>query len=110
MDVNQKISLALLAGRLVTVFIMAMVIRKQHRVLRANNYPELRPLRIRLLIGSYIAMAGNIIPVMIDTMGLFGKGSFALLLAYVFSNNFTAILTAYLVWFNIRLSEKIKLH
>lgn len=109
MTANQKISLALLIGRLITVFIMAHVIRKQHGVLKAKNYPELNTLRKTLLLGSIIILLGNTVPIIIDVMGVLGKGSFSLLLAYVFSNNIIAIFSAYMLWYNISLSEKIKL-
>jgi hypothetical protein len=106
MNANQKISLALLIGRLVTVYFMLLVVGKQYRVLKARNYPELKRLRTTLLTGSSIILAGNIIPIIIDTLGIFGAGSFALLLAYVFSNNLTAMLAAYMMWYSIRISEK----
>jgi hypothetical protein len=106
MNTNQKISLALLIGRLVSVSFMALVVSKQYKVLRAKNYPELKRLRTTLLVGSCIILAGNIIPIVIDTLGIFGMGSFALLLAYVFSNNLTAMLAAYMMWYSIRISEK----
>lgn len=109
MNTNQKISLALLVGRLITVIIMFMVARKQYQVLKVQNYPELTRLRRTLFLGSLIVLAGNILPVVIDVMGVFNRGSFGLLLAYVFSNNFTALLGAYLLWYNINLAERIKL-
>ena len=108
MTANQKISLVLLLGRILTVYLMSLVIRKQSRFLKARSHPELYQLRRRLLLGSIVVLAGNVVPIVIDTMGVFNKGSFGLLLAYVFSNNLTAIISAYLLWSTIRLSEKLK--
>lgn len=108
LDTNQKLSILLLIGRVITFIVMIGVTRKQYRVLKARNYPELRALRHTLLAGSLVVLAGNILPIVIDVMGVFRKGSFLLLLAYVFSNNITAMLSAFLLWYNLRLSEKIR--
>lgn len=109
MTTNQYISISLLIGRLVTIYIMVLVIRKQRRALKSTKYPELRDLRKTLLVGSVILLLANFVPVLIDTLGLFNKGSFGLLLAYVFSNNLTAIFAAYMLWYNLRLAERIKI-
>lgn len=109
MTANQYISIALLLGRGVVLYFMIKVIRKQHRVLKAKNYPELNELRQRNLVFSVIILLGNVVPILIDTLGIFGKGSFGLLLAYVFSNNITAMLSAYMLWSNLVLAEKIKI-
>lgn len=108
MTTNQKISVVLLIGRLVTVMIMSFVIRKQWRALKSRKYPELRSLRQVLLIGSLVVSMGNILPIIIDVYGIFGKGSFGLLLAYVFSNNITAILAAVVTFYSLSLAERIK--
>lgn len=109
MTVNQYIALGLLLGRIVTVILTAMVIRKQYRVLKTKKYPELKMLRRNLMLGTIILLIGNFIPIVIDTLGIFNRGSFSLLLAYVFSNNITAILASFMLWYNIRLSERTKL-
>lgn len=106
MTANQYIAIVLLVGRLITVAITFVVIRKQYRVLRAKKYPQLKRLRRTLFAGSIIIMLGNVIPIIIDALGIVGKGSFNLLLAYVFSNNITAALSAYMTWYAIRISEK----
>lgn len=107
MDANQYISLALLIGRLTCVYILALVIRKQWRALRSRNYPELRPLREKNLLGSIVLVGMNLIPIVLDIFGLFNMGSFGLLLAYVFSNNLSAILYSYMLWTSLRLAEQI---
>lgn len=109
MTTNQYISMVLLLGRIVVLFYMLRVIRKQYRVLRAKNYPELNELRIRNLVFSAIILLGNVLPILIDVMGIFGIGSFGLLLAYVFSNNITAVASAYMLWHNLALAERIKI-
>lgn len=109
MTANQKIALALLIGRVIVLFLLSKVARKQWIALRSQEYPELRRLRIALLVGTVIIIAGNIMPVVIDVLGVFGKGSFGLLLAYVFSNNITAILTAYVMLYNLKLSEETEI-
>lgn len=109
MTANQYISIGLLVGRIVTVFIMSLVIRKQWRALKSRKYPQLRAIRIRNIWGSSILIAMNLVPITIDTFGIFNMGSFNLLLAYVFSNNLTAILYSYMLWTSIRLAEEIKI-
>ncbi len=107
MTANQYISIGLLLGRFISVTIMVTVIRKQWRSLRSKKYPELHPLRQRNLAGSIVLIAMNFAPILIDTYGVFGKGSFNLLLAYVFSNNLTAILYAYMLRSSLQLAERI---
>lgn len=109
MTANQIISLFLLVGRAATVALMVLVIRKQARVLHSKKYPELQQLRKWLLGGSIVILLGNLVPITIDLYGVFGKGSFSLLLAYVFSNNLTAMFSAYVMLYNLRLAERIKL-
>lgn len=107
MEANQYISLALLVGRFTCVYILSLVIRKQWRALRSKNYPELRPLREKNLLGTIILVIMNFFPIVLDTFGIFGRGSFSLLLAYVFSNNLSAILYSYMLWTSLRLAERI---
>lgn len=99
------IAATLLVGRLITIWFIFIVFKKQLSLLRSKHHVELRPLR-KILFGlSFITIAGNIIPVVIDTMGIFGKGSFGLLLAYVYSNNITAILSAITLYVVYKISE-----
>lgn len=105
----QILSTGLLIGRILTVILMTFVVRKQLRVIHSKRYPELRPIRLLLLSSSAIVILGNIIPIIIDAYGLFGKGSLNLLIAYVISNNITAAVSAFILWYNLRLSEKIKI-
>lgn len=107
MNANQYISLALLLGRVVSVTILFMVIRKQHRALRSKNYPQLRPLREKNLLGTVVLIGMSFVPILIDVFGIFNAGSFNLLLAYVFSNNLSAILYSYMLWSSLRLAERI---
>lgn len=109
MTANQYISLALLIGRLITIYIMYFVARRQYRNLKARSYPELTQLRLNLLIASIIILIGQILPVTIDVLGLFEVGSFGLLVAYLTSNNITALLSAFLLWYNLELTQRIKL-
>lgn len=109
MTANQYISLALLIGRLITIYIMYFVARRQYRNLKSKTYPELTQLRRNLLIASGIMIAGQILPITIDVLGLFEIGSFALLVAYVVSNNITALLSAFILWYNLELTQRIKL-
>lgn len=109
MTANQYISLALLVGRLITLYIMCFVVQRQYRNLKAQSYPELTQLRRNLLIASGIMIVGQILPITIDVLGLFEIGSFALLVAYVVSNNITALLSAFILWYNLELTQRIKL-
>lgn len=109
MDANQYLSLGLLIGRIICVHILFLVIRKQWRALRSKKYPELRSIRETNLIGTVILVCMNFIPIILDVFGLFGAGSYGLLLLYVFSNNLSAILYSYMLWTSLRLAEKIVL-
>lgn len=109
MTANQYIALALLVGRLVTLYIMYFVVRRQYRNLKAQSYPELNQLRLNLLIASIIILLGQILPITIDVLGIFNGGSFNLLVAYVASNNIISILSAFVLWYNLNLTQRIKL-
>lgn len=109
MTANQYISLALLIGRLITIYIMYFVVRRQYRNLKARSYPELNQLRFNLLVASIIILIGQILPVTIDVLGLFEIGSFGLLVAYVASNNIISMLSAFVLWYNLNLTQRIKL-
>lgn len=107
MEANQYISLVLLIGRIGALVILFAVLKKQRKALRAKSYPELRSIRIRNLAGTVVLMGMQILPITIDVFGLFNRGSFGLLLAYVFSNNLSALLYSYMLYSNIRLAERI---
>lgn len=109
MDANQYIAIGLLLGRIICVVILSLVIRKQWRALRSKKYPELRSIRQLNLAGTIVLLVMNFIPILIDALGVFDKGNFATLLAYVFSNNLTAILYSFMLWTGLRLAEKIVL-
>lgn len=103
-------ALILLIGRLITVVFISFVIPKQYRLLKATNYPELRVLRKRLFLSSIVLLCGQFIPILIDVLGIFKIGSFNLLLIYVYSNNLTAILAAYMMWTVYKISETTKIN
>jgi hypothetical protein len=109
MDGKQLISISLLIGRVITVTLLIQVARKQYRTLDTKSFPELHRLRVWLFTGTMIALFGNFIPILIDSYGVFNRGSFGLLLWYVYSNNITAILAAIAILGSIRLSERTKL-
>lgn len=95
MDANQWIALALLFGRGYTVWNIVQVIRHQWAIRKiADEYADLRK---RMFILSFTVLVGNFIPILIDVFGLFGLGSFELLLAYVFSNNITAMILSFML-------------
>lgn len=99
MTINQKISLALLIGRMITVTFVGMTARLQWRLIKQNDGPELQVYRVILFSLTLILIFGNIIPIVIDVASLFNKGSLTLLVAYVFSNNITAMLAAVILWY-----------
>lgn len=109
MTANQYISLALLIGRLIALYIMFFVVRRQYRNLKAKSYPELHELRRNLLVASFVTLSSYVIPITIDVLGILNIGSFGLLLAYVFSNNISALLSATILWYNLELTQRIKL-
>ena len=98
MSETQWISLLLLIGRVITVVFIIMVLRLQWKLIRQNMGPELQWYRKSLFALSAVSIAANFIPITIDVFGLLGKGSYALLLAYVFSNNISAMVQAFTLW------------
>lgn len=110
MDANQIHALLLLIGRIITVTFIALVLPKQHKLLKATNYPELRVLRKKLFLCSIVLLAGQFVPIIIDVLGIFQLGSFGLLLTYVYSNNLTAILASYMMWTVYKISEQTKIN
>lgn len=106
---NQWLALGLLISRFVTVVLMYKVVVEQIRELKRKDYRELDGLRKTLLAGSIVLLLANFVPILIDSLGVFGKGSFSLLVLYVVSNNITTLFAAYLVLYNIRLAKRVKL-
>lgn len=104
MDANQWLALFLLFGRLGTVFFMLSVLRIQYKLKGIKD--AVSPLRKTMLWLSTTILLGNAVPIIIDTLGIFGKGSFGLLIAYVISNNITALLAAIMVWQVYRLAKE----
>lgn len=98
-DANQVISLVLLMGRAVTLLFVGLTIRYQRQLLRQNKGDRLQWYRRLLLSLAVVLFAGNIVPVVIDLAGLLHRGTFSLLLVYVFSNNLTAMLSAILTFY-----------
>ncbi len=106
MDTNQILALILLLGRIPTVFFVGATMRLQWKLIKQNTYPEDQWFR-KLLFGlTTVLMLGNILPIWIDVEGLFHKGGFVLLVAYVFSNNITALLSGGITWYIYHLSSK----
>lgn len=103
---TRLIAVILLAGRLLTVIFVGLVIRLQIQLLKQNRGPELQWYRKSLLALTLILFIGNFVPIVIDSLGVFGKGSFSLLLLYVFSNNLTAMIAAFITWFVYHMAGK----
>lgn len=95
---TKTISLLLLVGRIVTVLFIGMVVRLQWQLIKQNRGPELQWYRKSLFALSLAGLVGNFIPITIDAFGVFGKGSFGLLLLYVFSNNISAMIQSITLW------------
>lgn len=96
----------LLVGRLAAIVFTIIVIRLQVQLLRTKTNPELQDLRKLLLTLSVIVFAGNMIPIMIDVVGLTGNRPGILGIYYAFSNNLTALLSSILLWIVYRYSER----
>lgn len=102
------LSLILLFGRIASVVFISMTIRLQVKLIRSRRHNELNGLRKVLLASSCLILLGNVVPIIIDVNGIFGRGSFALLITYVLSNNITALLSAMLMWQIYRVSGKVQ--
>lgn len=94
-NINTVISLLLLIGRLVGIYLMLRVLMIQLSLRKRKDHVS--NLRAVLMSLGIVIMLGNVIPVIIDVMGIFGKGSYGLLVAYAFSNNLTAVLAAFMI-------------
>lgn len=103
---TKEISLLLLFGRLFTVLFVSLVIRLQVQLVKQNRGPELQWYRKSLLALTIVLLVGNFVPIVIDSYGILGKGSFGLLLLYVFSNNITAMIAAFITWFVYHMAGK----
>lgn len=99
MTANQYHALALALGRVVTIVFVFLVARLQWRLIRQNKGPKLQVYRIILFSLSVILLLGNIFPLLLDIKGIFGKGSFLLLVLYVDSNAITALLAAVMMYY-----------
>lgn len=106
MTSNQIISLILLIGRVVSTTFILLVSTRQWKLIKQNNRKELQWYRKLLFTLGIVLLAGQILPITIDTLGIFNKGSFNLLLFYVFSNNLTMLMAAITIWLIYHLSSK----
>lgn len=104
---TRVIAALLLIGRLITVIFILIVLINQIKLLRNNIFPELKPVRKRLFAMNVVLLLGQFIPITIDALGIWGRGSFNLLLAYVFSNNITAMIASIVTWDTYNLAAKI---
>lgn len=95
------VALVLLLGRLAALTLFLMVIKVQWRLMRLPTQPEVIKFRKNLFVLTVIIAAGNLIPIIIDTVSLFGPGEKVdineLIIWYAFSNTVTAVLAGVLI-------------
>lgn len=93
-------ALILLIIRIIAVALIIRVIAIQTPLLKAVNDPHLTPLRVALLVMSYVLLLGNTIPVVIDILTVFQampRSAQVLTestLVYGFSNAITSVIAA----------------
>lgn len=98
MGVYKTIALLLLVERLVSIaFIIATVVI-QWRLLVSKNMPELRPLKLTLLILNGVILLGNVVPIVLDVSVLLDKSTTYLLVFYALSNSMTAMVWSFTFW------------
>lgn len=104
MDIKY-IAFILLLGRIVSVFFMALVVKRQRELNKIPISPELKPFRTILQQLSIAVLIGNIIPIVIDILTILAPDSLhredspsTIGIMYGFSNVVTSALSAYLIW------------
>lgn len=107
----QTLAAILLAGRLVSVTFIVLVLIKQWRLLKLYVEPEIRGYRKLFFVLSLIILAGNCIPIIIDTLTLFVETNRnpnvrSLSIFYALSNSATAAVSAFTIWLIYRTSGR----
>lgn len=96
----------LLLGRIITLVLILMVLPIQYRLYKKGGKDYLQPLRKTLVVLLTVVAFGQVIPIIIDAFGLFGKGSLGLLIAYATSNVITALLSAFSLYLVYKFSDE----
>lgn len=103
---------ALLVGRLVSQVFITLVLKRQWELLKLPIDENLKLFRKRLFTLSIVIFLGNLVPILLDATALFitteGRNSNPSIIgiAYVISNNLTAIVSAFVIWLLYRLAAK----
>lgn len=96
------IALTLLLMRLSSMAFIGVVLRRQWRLIRLNDPPEVQATRIAILVLIGLVLIGNIAPIAIDVYALFlfdGTGTpGSLLTVYAFSNATTWLAMSVVWW------------
>jgi len=93
----------LLAIRVISVFFIVLVIKRQWALFKLPIHEDIKTFRIVLFLLSVAILIGNIIPIVVDVMALFGATNRpdqipTASVFYSFSNAITAVLSSILVW------------
>lgn len=114
----QALAFMLLIGHILSLIFIILVIKKQWRLLKlpvaGGDSETVRHFRRMFFFLSLAIVAGNVIPVIIDTLTLFVEtGRPAQLkpisVAYAFSNMTTAVVSAFLIWMMYRIASRSNL-
>lgn len=112
MDIKH-IAAILLLGRLVSVFFMAFVVKRQRALLKLPIDPSLAPFRRTLNRLSIAVLIGNVIPIILDASTILSANALeredtpsTIGVMYAFSNCITSALSAYLIWKLYKQAEK----
>lgn len=112
MDIK-TIALTLLILRLIAVYFMSLVLKRQLGLLRDNYSPELRGTRIILFVLAMVIFVGNFVPILIDTLTIFGSVArsqpLTIGITYAYSNALTAAVAGITFWLLYRSIEREQL-
>lgn len=109
MDIKHIAAIAL-ATRLLSLFFITIVIRRQWKLLKTPIDKEIVRFRQILFALCVVIFLGNLIPVTIDSLTLFadlkGRGNPQPIgVAYVISNCLTAVISSLFIWIMYRLAQ-----
>jgi hypothetical protein len=107
-----QIASLLLIGRILSMYLMVSVIRRQWILFKIPIDKDLVKFRKILLLLSSAIVIGNLIPILIDLIAIVYSNSQyiarpnAISVIYAVSNNLTAVLSAFFIWALYKLADR----
>lgn len=106
-------ALTLLITHIASMVFIFLVLKRQWALMKLPIPPNIKRFRLTLFILSLAIFAGNIVPIIIDSLTLFidtGRPQTVkpVSLMYAYSNGITALVSSYLIWTLYRLAADTK--